>query len=482
MEPILLGTIDRSILVFIPDPAQTDGSGNINIAHTDLTVSYTRVETDNDVIVTDVTSSLNALTNLTDAHNDWGWKQVDSATAPGLYRLDVADALFAAGAWYAVVYVMLTSSAASPAPKAFRLVAVNELDAVRFGLSALPNAAAGASAGVPVIGTGSNNFKSDSSANVTVAGYATGQAPLQPTVAGRTLDVSATGEAGLDWANIGSPTTSQTLSGTTVNTTTNLTNAPPDSAGVTTLLSRIPAALFSGITSLAQWLGLLGGKQVGNSTARTEMRATGAGSGTFDETTDSQEALRDRGDAAWTTGSGTSTLTQADVRAAVGLASANLDTQLDALPTNADLATALGTADDATLAAIAGLNNLSAAQVNAEVDTALADVGVTSTVTGRIDVAVSSRSSHTAADVWAVGTRTLTSFGTLIADLLATAVTQSNVSSDTTLTVMKALLAAWVQAAGSWSLVGTTLTLKNPDGTTFRTFTLDSATDPTSRI
>ena len=35
-----------------------------------------------------------------------------------------------------------------------------------------------------------------------------GQAPLQPTVAGRTLDVSTGGEAGLDWANIGSPTTS----------------------------------------------------------------------------------------------------------------------------------------------------------------------------------------------------------------------------------------------------------------------------------
>lgn len=47
---------------------------------------------------------------------------------------------------------------------------------------------------------------------------------------------------------------------------------------------------------------------------------------------------------------------------------------VDDLPTNAELATALGTADDATLAAIAGLNNLSAAQVNAEVDTALADI------------------------------------------------------------------------------------------------------------
>lgn len=37
---------------------------------------------------------------------------------------------------------------------------------------------------------------------------------LRPTTAGRTLDVSATGEAGIDWANIGSPTTAVNLSGT----------------------------------------------------------------------------------------------------------------------------------------------------------------------------------------------------------------------------------------------------------------------------
>lgn len=34
-----------------------------------------------------------------------------------------------------------------------------------------------------------------------VGAYASGQAPLQPTVAGRTLDVTATGEAGLDFDN-----------------------------------------------------------------------------------------------------------------------------------------------------------------------------------------------------------------------------------------------------------------------------------------
>src|SRR4051812_10002024 len=45
---------------------------------------------------------------------------------------------------------------------------------------------------------------------------ATVELPLVPTTAGRKLDVSAGGEAGLDWANVGSPTTSLALTGTTV--------------------------------------------------------------------------------------------------------------------------------------------------------------------------------------------------------------------------------------------------------------------------
>jgi hypothetical protein len=53
------------------------------------------------------------------------------------------------------------------------------------------------------------------------------------------------------------------------------------------------------------------------------------------------------------------------IRAAVGLATANLDTQLADLPTNAELATALGTADDAVLTAIGDL------PTNAELATAL---------------------------------------------------------------------------------------------------------------
>lgn len=193
MEPILIGTTDRTILVFIPDPASTDGSGKTGLAHTDMTVSYTRVETDNDVVVTDVTSSLNALTNLTDSHNDWGWKEVSSSLAPGLYRLDVADALFASGAWYAVLYVEITSSAAAATPKAFMLVGYNPLDGVRLGLTALPNAAAAASGGLIINGSNSGTVTLDA---LTVSGATTltGNVAL---AAGMTITQSSSNSPGV---------------------------------------------------------------------------------------------------------------------------------------------------------------------------------------------------------------------------------------------------------------------------------------------
>ncbi|MER9937418.1 hypothetical protein [Mesorhizobium sp. M0088] len=84
-------------------------------------------------------------------------------------------------------------------------------------------------------------------------------------------------------------------------------------------------------------------------------------------------------------------LDAAGVRGAIGLASANLDTQIDALPTNAELTAALAGSDDVTLAAIAALNNLSAAQVNAEADAALANAGVTGVRMGHLDADVTSR-------------------------------------------------------------------------------------------
>jgi hypothetical protein len=86
-----------------------------------------------------------------------------------------------------------------------------------------------------------------------------------------------------------------------------------------TLLERVTTTLFTGITSLASWLGVLAGKTA-DTTTRAEINATAAGAN-FNETTDSLEALRDRGDAAWTTGagggSGSTTISPEDIDAIV---------------------------------------------------------------------------------------------------------------------------------------------------------------------
>lgn len=67
--------------------------------------------------------------------------------------------------------------------------------------------------------------------------------------------------------------------------------------GLLSFVSRI----FTGITRLANWLGALAGKASDTAT-RAEINATTAGA-TYNETTDSQEALRDRGDFAWASAS-----------------------------------------------------------------------------------------------------------------------------------------------------------------------------------
>jgi len=64
---------------------------------------------------------------------------------------------------------------------------------------------------------------------------------------------------------------------------------------------------------------------------------------------------------------------------------------------------------------------------------------------------------------------------------LSQAIPMVDVSGDSTVTVGSSLLSARAQGAGAWAIVGTVLTLKNPDGTTFRSFNLDSLTAPLSR-
>ncbi len=120
----------------------------------------------------------------------------------------------------------------------------------------------------------------------------------------------------------------------------------------------------------------------------------------------------------------------ATILAALGMASANLDTQIGDLPTNAELATALGTADDAVLTAIAALNNVSNASVASAV--------------------------------------------------LTTAMTEAYRSAGATATLAQFAYEV-IAHLGESTIAGTTKTLKKLDAaTTAKVYTLNDATTPTS--
>lgn len=253
---------------------------------------------------------------------------------------------------------------------------------------------------------------------------------LAPTVAARTLDVSAGGEAGIDWSNIGSPTTAQNLSATNI-------DVDQVVASVSGAVGSVTGSVGSVTGAVGSVTGNVGGNVTGSigslaTQAKADVQAEAedalvthrldellnadsdidgaapptvgsvfhelmtktAGSFTYDQATDALEAIRDNmgtaqtGDAYARLGAPAGASVSADIAAvksdtAATLADTNelqtdwanggrLDNILDArasqtsvddLPTNAELATALGTADDATLAAIAALNDPSAADI-----------------------------------------------------------------------------------------------------------------------
>ena len=115
------------------------------------------------------------------------------------------------------------------------------------------------------------------------------------------------------------------------------------------LVRPLPWSWAAGITLLKNWLGALAGKTADTST-RAEINATTAGAG-YNETTDSQEAIRERGDAAWTTGAGGgggSTATEIADEVEARLAGQALEI-INPYPTGGTIRTVQGTAYKASL-------------------------------------------------------------------------------------------------------------------------------------
>jgi hypothetical protein len=132
------GSTDQSTVVRILNTSgipQTD----ITSATDGLAISYRRTGG----LVVPI--SLSDLSAADDAHTDGGFIHLSD----GLYRVDLPDAACASGATSVTITGTATSRVIIPATHA--LVATNNQDAVRGGMTALPNANAAANGGLPTV-------------------------------------------------------------------------------------------------------------------------------------------------------------------------------------------------------------------------------------------------------------------------------------------------------------------------------------------
>jgi hypothetical protein len=221
------GTTSKRIAIFIADSSSTTGAGLTGLTNASASlVCYSWIDTDGNVAGT--SQALQAATRGT-----WttrGFIEKDATNMPGWYEFGVPDALLAAGVKWAIIHLKGATNMA-PLPIEIEVTATSNQDGTRGGMSALPNAAAEAAGGLYTRGTGAGQINQPANGMIdanlvrwlgtaastpTVAGVPNVNVktfndltavalPLVPTTAGRTLDVAATGEAGLDFANVNLP-------------------------------------------------------------------------------------------------------------------------------------------------------------------------------------------------------------------------------------------------------------------------------------
>lgn len=143
MRIIKKGATSQFLYFIALDSASTTGGRKTGIVYNaaGLTAYYVRSGGSATAI------TLVTLAAANSAYSSGGFKEVDSANMPGLYRIDVPDAAFASG----VDSVVITVKGAAGMVQAdieVQLVAIDPQDTVRAGLTALPNVAAGSDGGV----------------------------------------------------------------------------------------------------------------------------------------------------------------------------------------------------------------------------------------------------------------------------------------------------------------------------------------------
>jgi hypothetical protein len=150
--------------IFIADSSSTTGAGltGLTNASASLTAYYHRD--------TDTTATAISLVTMTvGTFTSSGFKEIDATNMPGWYQFCPPNAAIASGA-KSCAFLLKGATNMAPLPIEVQLVAYDTQDAVRLGLTAMPNAAAGASGGLHINGS---NAGTTTFAAVTVTGSLT---------------------------------------------------------------------------------------------------------------------------------------------------------------------------------------------------------------------------------------------------------------------------------------------------------------------
>lgn len=155
------GATSTILQIFVRDSSSTTGGGltGLTNASASLTAYYHRDTDTTATVISLVTMTVGTFTSS-------GFKEIDATNMPGWYQFCPPNAAMAAGAT-SVAFHFKGAANMAPDPIEVRLVGYDPDDAVRLGLTALPNAAAAANGGLPILGT--NAFAISFTAGLTVS-------------------------------------------------------------------------------------------------------------------------------------------------------------------------------------------------------------------------------------------------------------------------------------------------------------------------
>lgn len=165
---IKAGATSQTVDVFIQDSSVSTGAGLTGLVYntSNLTAYYRKGATGTPTAITLATQTVGG------AYSSGGFVAVDGTNCPGQYRLDIPNAALDTAGMVTIYLKGATNMA--PCVMELEIVAVDKFDAVRGGMTALPNANAEAAGGLYTRGTGAGQINQANNGQIDVNAARTG--------------------------------------------------------------------------------------------------------------------------------------------------------------------------------------------------------------------------------------------------------------------------------------------------------------------